>query len=159
MREQCTVSSSFATDKVLQDIWSCQKHPWRHLIHTKTKRSLICDPVKNIHLENPKSLWVQIVCNIYLHFWLTELIYKKYYVLLVQQLCCGYIANNDPSCFGSLADNGRSVRIDGSVFESYRRVGVILAMHTTGESYNERNAQRTTGLGRDLLMYGVLICR
>lgn len=109
-------SNSFTAEKTLQDIWSCQKHPWRHLIYIKTEKSLKCGPVQNVHGDiwsMPKGpwylilsktsrlkkfLWVQIAHNVNLYFWLTELIHKKYYhVLLVQQLCCGYITNNNPS--------------------------------------------------------------
>lgn len=98
-------------DISLEGIWSCVKHPWRHLVHNK--KSLKFGSIKNIHehiwsmANDPWYLalqkmcmlricpWVQIAHNIYVQLWFTGLTHKKVLSCFVEQwLCCCCIANN-----------------------------------------------------------------
>ena len=50
---------------------------------------------QNVHTQNYP--WFQSARNAYFYFWFTGFVHEKYrYVSLVQQLCCGCIANNSP---------------------------------------------------------------
>lgn len=109
------VSVSPRRNRILMDIECYSKQTQDYLVHTK--RSLMFGTVQNVHTSLRKCPLAQRAHNVYFYFCFTGFMHKKYYhVLLVQKVCFGCTANNNPSYLCSFPGNSRWGQLVGSAW-------------------------------------------